>query len=62
MKNATHIVTFYFGTTGSQQQLWDASPKGPMEKTFSKKYSIKQLADDVRNDLGASRFVIDKIV
>lgn len=61
MDNATHIITFYFGVTGSQQQLWNCSPKGPMEKTFSKKYGIKDLANDVAHDLQATSHTIEHI-
>lgn len=61
MSNPTHLVTFYFGTEGSQQQQWNCSPQGPMAKTFDKKYSIKDLARDIQHDLGATDHSIERL-
>ncbi len=55
MKNAAHLVTFYYGTTGSQQVKWN-------EHDLPNKMSIGALAKDWKNDLGADGVKIERIV
>lgn len=60
MNNPTHIVTFFFGSTGQQSQHWNEQELMKKDKR-NKPYSMLDLAKDVKHDMMASSFLIEKI-
>lgn len=54
MENSTHAVTFFFNGGAEQKVFWNKAKLDP-------KKSIRELANDWRNDLGATSYSVETI-